>query len=143
MSYVDRTIKNLHNICLDCENLGTTKCIRAKCSVGFSLNLIDLVKENKVMIIKDGLTLIPKEDTKYYDDRMIAICIASICKLCKGCNENHTELCVVSLARKSIEGVVLKELLDFPGNVLTYIVSVAEQNEDFANLIMKEFKRLD
>lgn len=143
MSHIDIAMKNLHNICLECENAGTVKCDRAKCSVGFALNLVEGMRENKGLIIKDGLELIPMEDTKYYDDRMIAKCIASICKLCKGCNKNHTELCAISLARKSVEGVVLKELLDFPGNVLTYLVNVSEQNEDFANQIMKEFKRLD
>jgi len=143
MSYIDITIKNLHNICFDCENSGTTKCVRAKCNVGFAFNLTELMQENKKLIVEDGLKLIPRADTKYYDARMIARCIAAICKLCKGCNTNHTELCAISLARKSIEGVILKESLDFPGNVLTYFVNVSEQNADFANLIMEEFKRLD
>lgn len=141
MGKIDETIRNLQHICLECNNYGTSLCIKSKCNVGFSLKLTELMKENDTLVISDGLELLPKEDTKFYDENDIARCIASICKLCKECNERHSEFCAISLARKSIEGTYLNEMMEYPGNVLSYIVNVSKQNPNFAELIMEEFKK--
>lgn len=143
MNYINSAITNLQQICLDCKNYETTQCIKAKCNVGFALSIANSIEKNGLTIIKDGLELIPKEDMKNYDYRMIARCIASICKLCKQCNEKHNENCSISLARKSIEGIFLKETLYYPGNVLTYIFNIAEQSSSFADLIQEELQQLD
>lgn len=60
---------------------------------------------------------------------MMARCIASICKLCKVCNERHNENYAVPLARRSLESIFLKGMVYYPGNLLTYII--------FNELIMK------
>lgn len=142
MNYIDISINNLKEICEDCPNYNTPDCEKENCNVGFSMTMMEHMKEGKGKILKNGLSLLPKEDTKYYDEDKIARSIASICKLCKGCNSYHTELCAISLARKSIEGTVLKELLPYPGNVLVYIINVAKQNKNFSDQIMQEFQEM-
>lgn len=140
MDYLHLTSQNLNSICMDCQNFGTTQCKKTECNIGFTLSMLEVIKAPAR--IDNGLSLIPKEDTKYYDTKEIAGNVASICKLCKECNERHSELCSISLARKSLEGIVLKELVVFPGNILSYIINVSKQNAEFANLIMEEYQRL-
>lgn len=142
MNYVDNTINNLQEICEECVNYNTPYCIKKDCSIGFSIIMMEYMIEGKRQVLKNGFSLLPKEDTKYYDESKIARGIASICKLCKGCNEGHTELCMISLARKSIEGTVLKEMLPYPGNVLGYFVNVAKQNKNLSDQIIEEFQKL-
>jgi len=142
MDYVDITMNNLREICEECINNNTSNCVKTNCNVGFSIIMMEYVKKEKGKILKEGFSLVPKEDAKYYDENKIARSIASICKLCKECNEHHTELCIISLARKSIEGTVLKEIMLYPGNVLVYIINVAKQNKIFSDQIMEEFRKL-
>lgn len=142
MDYINNTISNLQQICFDCKDYDTANCIKAKCNIGFALSLVDSIKKNGLTVVRDGVQLIPKEDMKPYDNAMMARCIASICKLCKQCNERHNENCAVSLARRSLESIFLKETVYYPGNILTYIFNVAKQNPSFANLIQQEIKQL-
>jgi hypothetical protein len=143
MNYIENITKNLQQICLECKNYGTGQCIRSKCNIGFTLSVVNSIQKNGITFINDGLELIPKEDMKHYDNRMVARGIASICKICKQCMKGHNENCSVSLARRSIESIVLKEIIDYPGSTLEYIIKVAEQNQDFANLIKEEIQILD
>lgn len=143
MNYIDNTIKDLQQICVECKNYGTDQCIISKCNIGSALSVANSIQKNGITFINDGLQLIPKEDMKHYDNRMVARCIASICKSCKQCMKDHNENCTVSLARRSIESIILKEIIHYPGNILTYIIKVSEQNQDFANLIKEEIQLLD
>jgi len=142
MNYTSNAINNLQQICLDCKDYGTADCIKAKCNVGFSLSIVSSIDKSGLKVVNDGLKLIPKDDMKPYENRMMARCIASICKLCKECNENHSENCAVSLARKSLETIVLKEMTYYPGNILTYVYNVSKENPGFANLIQEEIMQL-
>lgn len=143
MNYINNAISNLQQICLDCKDYETEHCIKAKCNVGFALRVVNSIQKNGLTVVEDGVQLIPKEDMKPYDNTMMARCVASICKLCKECNENHNENCAISLARKSLESIVLKETVYYPGNILTYVFNVAKQNPSFASLIREEIKQLD
>lgn len=143
MNDIENAIKKLELVCANCVNYQTNRCSKLKCNVGFALKLVEDMKINGPSAISDGLLLIPNEDTKYYDDTLIAQSVASICKLCKNCNELHNELCTISLARKSLEGIFVENLVGYPGNVLSYIVNVSKQNPEFAGLIMNEYKQMD
>lgn len=143
MNYINNGINNLKQICADCKDYKTENCIKSKCNIGFALSSMESIQRNGISIVNDGFRLIPKEDMKHYDKAMVARCTASICKTCKQCMENHNENCSVSLARRSIESIVLREVIDYPGNTLAYIIKVAEQDKDFADLIKKEIQLLD
>jgi hypothetical protein len=142
MILIKKTIENLHNLCTECRSYGTCECEKKNCNIGFSLEMIEDMKENKKNFLKDGTSLIPYQDTKYYDKKQIASTIASICKLCKECNENHRESCVISIARKSIETTVLRNMEVYPGNFLSYIINIRKQDPYFSDLIMEEYQKL-
>jgi hypothetical protein len=143
MDYINNAVSNLEQICLDCKDYETENCIKAKCNIGFALSAMRSIEKNGLSVIEDGLRLIPKEDTRNYDKIMVARCTAAICKTCKQCMNDHNENCSISLVRRSIESIVLREIIDYPGNILAYIIEVAEQDQDFADLIRKEIMLLD
>lgn len=135
MSQFDKVEISIQQICNECPNLNTNECQKSKCNVGFAYNTINYANEKSVIRIEDGENLIPTQDMKYYKDELIAKSIAEVCKLCKDCRENHSEQCIVSLCRRSLENTVLKENTPYPGNVLMYLMRVSIQNPTFAELI--------
>jgi len=142
MEMIDKTINSLQDICKECVIYNTEQCVKRKCNIGFSLAVIQDMKKSNNSVLEEGISLIPNEDTKYYDEKKIARSIAAICKLCKECNQNHRETCAISLARKSIEAMVLRDMERYPGNVFTYLVNVGKQKPEFSNLIMEEYRKL-
>jgi hypothetical protein len=132
MSQFDKVEMSIQQICIECPNINTDECQKNKCNVGFALKTIDYAKENSVIRIEDGESLIPKQDMKYYKDELIAKSIAEVCKLCKECRENHSEHCIISFCRRSLENTVLKENTPYPGNVLMYLMGVYKQNPTFS-----------
>ncbi|NOW60383.1 hypothetical protein DFH83_002363 [Clostridium saccharobutylicum] len=99
-------------------------------------------KNKAIKSIEDGENLIPKDDLKYYEDKIIARGIANICKLCKECNTNHSENCVIALTRRSLEYTQLKDKIDYPGNILMYLMNVSKQNIELAQSIKNEYAHL-
>lgn len=143
MDYFEKIETSLKNLCEDCKDYSTARCIKSKCYIGFAENTIKAAKVNGEQVIQDGTRLIPKEDMKFYEESSIAKSIANVCRLCKGCKENHSEDCIVSLTRRSLESTRLKEDVVYPGNVLMYIVNVAEQDSYFADHIKNQYIELE
>lgn len=141
LSSFDKVEQSLANICHECSYFGTDKCNNRKCSIGFSKSLVDYAKNNSTATINDGYKLIPKEDFKYYNEELIADSLGEICKLCKECRENHSEQCIISLCRRSLEGTILHEDTVYPGNILMYIIEVSKQNQNFAEMIKRAYER--
>lgn len=135
MSDFNNVEKSINYICGDCSYINTDKCSSRKCNVGFSKEVINYAKNNSAKILTDGDKLIPKNDLKYYKEDLIADGIAQICKLCKECRENHSEQCIISLCRRSLENTILKDNAVYPGNILMYIMEVSKQNQTFAGMI--------
>lgn len=140
MSQFANVEKSLNQLCNECPNYNISDCKKTKCNVGFTINTINHAKENSVVVLEDGEELIPSEDMKYYRDELIAKSIAEVCKLCKDCRENHSESCIISLCRRSLENTVLKENIPYPGNVLMYLMGVSKQNPIFAEQILLAYK---
>lgn len=139
---INQTIQAIEDICTDCPEYGTSQCDRDQCSIGFSLERMEDYKANGKLFTGLEVTAIPYEDYRYYDEKKIAGAIASICKLCKECREYHKEECVVSLARKSLEDTVLKDMENYPGNFLSYVIQVSKQDAHLSELIMEAFQGL-
>lgn len=135
MSTFNNVEKSIKYICNECCYINTDKCSSRKCNVGFSKEVINYAENNSAKVLADGDKLIPKDDLKYYKEDLIADGIAQICKLCKECNENHSEQCIISLCRRSLENTVLKDNAVYPGNILMYIMEVSKQNQAFAGMI--------
>lgn len=142
MNCHDKAEASLIEICEECKYYDSSECAPSKCNIGFSLNAIKSSNANGKKFISDGVKLIPKNDMKIYEENSLAKSIACICRLCKECKENHNENCIVSLSRKSLENTRLKEEVVYPGNVLTYLLNVAKQDEVFSNKIKTEYLQI-
>lgn len=143
MDYLSNLESDIKEICNDCRQIGTENCNYRKCNIGFAKYVIENVRDKSIKSIDDGENLIPKDDLKYYDEKIVASGIANICKLCKECNTNHTENCVIALTRRSLEYTQLKDKIEYPGNVLMYLMNVSNQKTEFAELIKKEYMSIE
>ena len=143
MDYLNSLESNISEICNDCNQKGSENCTYRKCNIGFTKYVVENIKDKSIKSIEDGENMIPKNDLKYYDDKIIARGIASICKLCKECDTNHSEDCVVALTRRSLEYTQLKDKISYPGNVLMYLMNVAKEKPEFAEAIKHEFMSID
>lgn len=139
MDYLCSLEDVVEEICEECLYNGTEKCSYRKCTVGFTKYVVKNIKDSSVGSIEDGESLIPKDDLKYYEDKLVAEGIANICRLCKECNENHSENCVIALMRRSLEYTQLKDRITYPGNIIMYLANVAKQKPEFAELIKQEY----
>lgn len=139
MDYLNNLESDINEICNDCCHKGSEKCNYRKCNIGFAKYVVENIKDKSIKSIEDGENLIPKDDLKYYDEKIIARGIANICKLCKDCNENHSENCVIALTRRSLEYTQLKDKIEYPGNVLVYLMNVSKQKPEFAEAIKHEY----
>ena len=142
MDYLNNLENNFKEICNECSYDGTEKCNYRRCNIGFADYVVKNIKKNSAYSIADGESLIPKNDFKYYDKKIIAGGIANICRLCKDCNENHNENCVVALTRRTLEYTQLKDKITYPGNVLIYLMNLAKQKPELAELIKEEYMKI-
>lgn len=139
MDYLNNLEGNIKEICSECCHKGSDKCSYRKCNVGFASYVVKNIKDNATKTIDDGESLIPKDDFKHYDERVIAKGIANICRLCKECNENHSENCVIALTRRTLEYTQLRDRIEYPGNIIFYLMNVAKQKPEFSELIKHEY----
>lgn len=142
MNYLNNLEKNLNEACEECNNYGTEKCKSRKCSIGFAQYIVQYTKESSLPVLQGGEKLIPKDDMRYYEMRNIANGVANICKLCKECNENHSEECIISLIRRSLENTQITDQVSYPGNILGYLMNVSKENPKFADLIKEEYEQI-
>lgn len=142
MDYFEKVEESLKELCEECKDYATNRCVKSKCYVGFASNAIKAAKLNGEQVIKDGAKLIPKEDMKFYEENSITKSISNVCRLCKECKGNHSEDCIISLTRRSLESTYLQQHVVYPGNVLMYLVNVAKQNTNFANKIKNHYIQL-
>jgi hypothetical protein len=139
MDYLNNLERAIKETCDECHHKGTEKCSYRKCSIGFTQYVVKNIKDTSIYSIADGESLIPKDDFKYYDEKVIARGIANICRLCKECNENHSENCVIAMMRRTLEYTQLKERIEYPGNIIMYLANVAKQKPELAELIKQEY----
>lgn len=139
MDYLNNLGNNIREICDECSHKGSEKCSYRKCNIGFADYVAKNIKNNSTYSIADGESLIPKDDLKYYDEKIVARGIANICRLCKECNENHSEDCVIALIRRSLEYTQLRDKITYPGNVIIYLMNVSKQKPELAELIKQEY----
>ncbi|AFS79750.1 hypothetical protein Curi_c27570 [Gottschalkia acidurici 9a] len=142
MDYLNNLENSIREICNECSERETEKCSYRKCNIGFGDYVVKNIKDKSIYFIPDGESLIPKDDFKYYDEKVIASGIANICRLCKDCNEKHNENCVIALARRTLEYTQLKSKVSYPGNAILYLMNVSKERPEFAELIKQEYMRI-
>ncbi|OOM78030.1 hypothetical protein [Clostridium sp. BL-8] len=143
MNYINNLENNIREVCSDCGHKGTEKCNYRMCNIGFTKYVIENIRDKATNYIEDGENLIPKNDLKYYDEKIIAKGIASICKLCKECSDSHSENCAIALIRRSLEYTQLKDKTVYPGNVLMHLMNISKERPEFAELIKQEYMSME
>lgn len=139
MSQYEYVQQSLKKLCYECPYNGTDNCNKTNCLVGLSENIFQLAEEKSIRAIKGGEKLIPIYDVKNYREELIADSIAEVCKLCAECRENHNEQCIISIARRSLESAILAERIVYHGSVFMYIMDVAKQNPQLAEIIKVKY----
>lgn len=142
MDYLNNLEKSFEEICNECHTRGEGKCSSRACNVGFAKYTVKSIKNSEMYSIADGENLIPKDDFKYYDERVIGKGIANICRLCRDCNEYHSEDCIIALTRRTLEYTQLKDRITYPGNVLLYLMNLAKQRPELAELVREEYEKI-
>jgi hypothetical protein len=142
VEYLNNLEGEIKGICNECCHRGSEKCNYRKCNIGFAEYVVKNIKDNSTYVIPDGESLIPKDDLKYYDEKVIARGLANLCRMCKECNENHSENCVIALTRRTLEYTQLKDRIAYPGNIILYLMNVSKQKPELAELIKQEYIRL-
>ncbi|MGS0764587.1 hypothetical protein [Syntrophomonas curvata] len=135
-------IKNiLKDICSACPLEGSSECVKSKCLTGFSTIVVEFYRSKGKLNIPGAEGLIPRDDFKVYDRDLIASSIGETCKLCRQCRDNHSDDCVISLVRNSMETAFWGDAIPYPGNILQYLQMVREKDSELADYIMASYRR--
>lgn len=138
---LDKLAKLLNDFCIDCDENAAKTCKEATCLVGFAKKVVRFASEKGVLDIPGASKLVPVNDFKTYYQESVARAIAESCRQCKECRDNHSQDCVISLVRTSLEYAVLQEQIEYPGSVFIYLAKVKQQNEDISTQIASNLRK--
>lgn len=135
-------IKNiLKDICSTCNLEGSSECIKSRCLAGFSSIVVEFYQNKGKLNIPGAETLVPGDDFKVYDRDLIASSIGETCRLCRQCRDNHSDDCVISLIRNSMETAFWGEIIPYPGNIIEYLQLIKERDMELADYVLTSYKR--
>lgn len=129
----------LNTICDGCADKGTDQCVKEKCYVGFAQNMIEFSKKGSAPSIPNGHQMVPLDDMKLYREDQITDAIAQVCKVCHECKNRHTEDCLVSMVRRSLENAVFQDNTVYKGSVLMYLMDLSRQEPRLAAMIKEAY----
>lgn len=128
---VDRCCKTVSE-CGECTNL--------KCLIGFARQVANYGLEKNVVRIPDGEKLIPKDDARvYYQEDLLSALVETL-RQCKNCRENHEPSCGVSLIRSALELALVGEIIEYKGNVVSYLVDLGNAKPEIGRLVMARYR---
>lgn len=123
--------KLLGDICAKCDQ-DPQNCNKATCLAGFALRVLKFAAGKNSQVIPGASEHIPLSDFKpYYADDAMPV-IAETCLLCRECRENHTDDCIIALARHCLELALWGEQLSYPGSVFQYMAMLKERDPESA-----------
>lgn len=123
-------------------DLECAACQGKECLIGFAKLVSEYAGSKKVLSIPNGLKMVPIKDYKIYDQNIVATALAVINYECKDCQDNHDDNCVINIIRSSLEVTLLGEHVDFTGNPLAYVMSLARINAEIGEKVMQEYRLL-
>lgn len=130
-------LNDLNNCCLTEGRCGN--CSKADCIVGYAINSITKCFKDDVTYVVDGQEGIPFVDLKVYDDEEFIKAIAHILKLCKSCNENHFDNCIINVVRNCYEIGLFGEIQPYEGSNFRYLNQINTSHPEIAAKIIAEF----
>ncbi|MGN0305361.1 MAG: hypothetical protein ACI4D2_04300 [Lachnospiraceae bacterium] len=135
----DRLIEDLSNCCLGEASCGG--CDKPRCIVGYAQNCAIGCLKNNVSYVMNGDTNIPFTDFKIYQEEDFAKGIAHTLKMCRSCESDHYDQCIISVIRNCYEIGLFGEALGYDGSNFRYLNQIQSQNPQIANDIVIEFNR--
>lgn len=134
-----RLIGDLSGCCLGEGACGS--CDKSSCIVGFAQNCAIGCMKNNVSYVIDGDKNIPFTDLKLYHEEELAKGIAHILKMCRSCEHEHYDQCIISVIRNCYEIGLFGEVQPYTGSNFRYLTDIHEQNPQIASDIMTEFNK--
>ena len=137
MSYVKEVVESCCRGEAVCE-----ACMGKNCLIGFAKIVSDYATVKKKLVIPNGLTLVPTQDFKVYENDDIACALAAINLECKNCMDNHDDNCVINITRSSLEIALLWQHVEFTGSSLAYIMTLTQISPELGNQVMQQYNTL-
>lgn len=98
------------------------------------------MKDN-VSYVMNGDANIPVTDFKLYHEEDFAKGIAHTLKMCRSCESDHYDQCIISVIRNCYEIGLFGEALPYEGSNFRYLSQIQSQNAQIANDIVTEFNQ--
>ncbi len=133
----NRVIKDLENCCLKEENCGT--CNKKDCIVGYGQTCLTRCMKDGVTYVEDGTDHIPYTDFKVYDEEEFEKGIAHILKLCRSCQYEHFDNCIISVLRNCYEIGLFGEARKYEGSNFKYLAALHAQYPEKGQRVLDEF----
>lgn len=133
----DKMVTDLSKCCLKKDNCG--ECNKAECIVGYAQNCIVKCMKESVTFVENGSDNIPFMDFKVYNEEEFESGIAHILKMCRSCQENHYENCIINIIRNCYEIGLFGETQKYEGSNLRYLNMIHEQFPQKAERVIQEF----
>lgn len=138
---LEAMIKLLQKICSACDLFQSHECKPATCMVGFAARSLKFARQKGIFDIPGAMRHIPQSDMKHYFVEDIVPALAETNLQCRECRDNHSQDCVIALARTCLENTVLEKNIEFPGHMFMYLAMVKEQNQELAKLLAEEIQK--
>lgn len=135
---LESLVSEIGKCCLSTENCGT--CNKEKCLIGYCKKSLLTTLKQQDEFIDGGLSSMPYNDTKLYEEEIIITSIASLLNQCRNCNLYHDEDCIINIVRSALEIIVLGEPQEYRGSTLFYLSDIKNVNPQVADQIYNSFK---
>lgn len=132
-------ISEVSRCCLGESECG--ECQKEGCFIGYCKKSLTTSLKQQNEFIDEGMSKLPYNDTKIYDDETMIDVIGYLLNQCKNCNLYHDEECIINIVRSALEIVLLGDVQEYKGSALVYLSDIKAINEELANKIFQAFQR--
>lgn len=133
--------EHIQHCCLTISGCG--KCDDGNCCINYSKQAINLYEKKRLRLIPNGIANIPKFDIKIYEKPVAVSTIVECLLLCKECNHNHMQDCVINVVRSSTERILFGDNVDdYKGSVLQHVMELNKIHPEIGTSIMNCYKQI-
>lgn len=133
----EAAFRDLGKACLTEASCGT--CAKEKCLIGYAKSCLSTCVKNKVTYVMDGMDNIPGIDAKVYDEERLADGIAGILKICRSCEEEHFDNCIINVIRSCYEVLLFGNEREYHGSAFAYLTELSAEGQHNADLVVDAY----
>ncbi|GBG56086.1 hypothetical protein SPFL3102_00582 [Sporomusaceae bacterium FL31] len=134
--HVDGLIAEIGNCCL--SDL-CSECKQEQCLIGYCKKSLTATLKQNSEFIDGGMTCIPLNDTKIYENDAVVGAIGFLLNQCRNCNVYHDDECIINIVRSSLEVILFGEFYEYKGSTLMYLNDIKSRNSELAGSIFASF----